>query len=180
MGFMRGIINKVRYRVGRTISRFPAMDLLRSVKILENTLDEDGLLVWQMRHVDFFDGTEKAGEIRTSTVAELENYLSDTKSKAQLNNEINTFDPSNHGWNSLEFILDELFNMGVCKDDLHTLFRLFERFPKEDGMGVLWIIVERIEMLNLDYEAELRASLARKQSYMGALLLRRSKSRRTR
>jgi hypothetical protein len=50
---------------------------------------------------------------------------------------------------------------------------VFERFPDEDGAGVFWSIVHGIESLDVDYEQTLRASLARRPSRMGQIMLRR-------
>ena len=54
-----------------------------------------------------------------------------------------------------------------------TLFGVFERFPDEDGAGVLWSIVHGVEGLDLDYEQPLRDSLARQRSDMGKIMLGR-------
>ena len=54
-----------------------------------------------------------------------------------------------------------------------TLFGVFERFPDDDGAGVLWSIVHDVEGLDLDYEQLLRDSLARQMSNMGKIMLGR-------
>lgn len=94
--------------------------------------------------------------------------------------DIETFRPSGGVWLPLDDLLAELWDAGVPKKALSTLFGVFERFPEDDGAGVLWSIVHGIESLDFDYEQPLRDSLARQPSDMGKIMidrLERSKAR---
>lgn len=91
----------------------------------------------------------------------------------QLLKEISDFTPADGLWSPLEELLARLWAMEVRPEHLPYLFRLFERFPSDDGGGVLWSIIHGIEELPFDYEEELRASLARQESEMGRTLLDR-------
>ena len=87
--------------------------------------------------------------------------------------DIEAFAPVNGDWRGLDRLLDELWAAGVREAHLPTLFRVFERYPEEDGSGVLWSIVHGIEALPADYEAPLRASLSRRPSLMAEIMLQR-------
>lgn len=87
--------------------------------------------------------------------------------------DIEAFEPSDGNWPGLENLLSELWAVGVSAKALPALFRVFERYPEDDGTGVLWSIVHGIESLGIDYEKALRDSLGRKASFMGGAMLRR-------
>jgi len=87
--------------------------------------------------------------------------------------DIATFAPSNGDWRVLEFLLNELWSNGVREDDLPALFRVFERYPDDDGEGVLWSIVHGVETLPFIYEQALRESVSRRSSFMGEVMLKR-------
>lgn len=70
-------------------------------------------------------------------------------------------------------LLGKLWQAGVPNRALPVLFGVFERFPDDDGAGVLWSIVHGVEGLDLDYEDLLRDSLARQPSCMGKIMLGR-------
>jgi hypothetical protein len=94
--------------------------------------------------------------------------------------DIESFRPADGVWLPLDDLLAELWEAGVPVRALPILFGAFERFPEDDGAGVLWSIVHGIEGLELDYEQALRESLARQPSDMGKIMLgrlERSKSR---
>lgn len=76
-------------------------------------------------------------------------------------------------WRPLDDLLDELWSRGLAAGSLPILFGVFERFPEDDGAGVLWSIVHGIESLPIDYEPALRESLRRKSSFMGRAMLER-------
>ena len=95
------------------------------------------------------------------------------KTKEQVLAEIQAFQPTDRNWLDLDTLFAELWNIGVSEDALPTLFGVFERFPEDDGAGVLWSIVHGVESLDLDYEIELRASLERMPSFMGDIMLKR-------
>ena len=87
--------------------------------------------------------------------------------------DIEEFAPIGGDWRRLDDLLDELWSEGVSEGQLPILFRVFERFPEEDGAGVLWSIVHGVEGLPFDYEAFLRQSMARQPSFMGDVMLKR-------
>ena len=87
--------------------------------------------------------------------------------------DIEAFRPDYGQWLRLDELLAELWQAGVPANALPTLFRVFERFPDDDGTGVLWSIVHGIESLNVDYEQPLRDSLLRQPSHMGKIMLDR-------
>jgi hypothetical protein len=94
--------------------------------------------------------------------------------------DIDSFNPHESSWLVLENLLAELWCEDVPASALPHLFRIFERFPKDDGAGVLWSVLHGIEALPFDYEQQLRASLMRRNSFMGNVMLERlekSKSR---
>ena len=87
--------------------------------------------------------------------------------------DIEAFRPTDGVWLPLDDLLAELWDAGVPARALPTLFGVFERFPEDDGAGVLWSIVHGVEGLDLDYEQPLRDSLARQRSDMGRTMLGR-------
>jgi hypothetical protein len=87
--------------------------------------------------------------------------------------EIEEFTPVHGNWRRLDDLLDELWSEGVAEGQLPILFHVFERFPEEDGAGVLWSIVHGVESLSFDYEPFLRQSLARQPSLMAKIMLQR-------
>lgn len=97
-----------------------------------------------------------------------------SRQQSQILLEIDRFEPRSLGeWRELETLLAELWQGGVTMACLPVLFRVFERFPKEDGAGVFWSIVHGVESTDLDYEEPLRSSLFRQPSELGQIMLRR-------
>lgn len=87
--------------------------------------------------------------------------------------EIETFQPVEGDWLELEELLNRLWNYNLSADDLPTLFAVFEKFPEEDGTGVLWSIVHGIENTGLAYEPFLMTSIQRQPSLMAEIMLKR-------
>lgn len=87
--------------------------------------------------------------------------------------DIEEFSPVDGQWRPLDDLLDELWSQGVNQGQMPILFRVFERFPEEDGAGVLWSIVHGVEALPFSYESFLRESMARRPSHMGEIMLKR-------
>lgn len=87
--------------------------------------------------------------------------------------EIAAFAPEDGNWLPLDYVLGRLWGIGVTQECVPVLFAVFERFPDEDGVGVLWSIVHGVEALELDYEPLLRQSLFRQSSCMGRIMLDR-------
>lgn len=87
--------------------------------------------------------------------------------------DIEDFQPQEGNWRPLDDLLIELWETDPPSKILPILFGVFERFPDEDGAGVLWTIVHGVESLEHDYEVALRRSLAIQKSEMGELMLDR-------
>ena len=88
--------------------------------------------------------------------------------------DIATFEPREGLWLPLDHLLDELWSAGGPPPEaLPVLFGVFERFPDEDGGGVLWSIVHGVESLQFDYRTGLESSYRRVPSEMAAVMLRR-------
>jgi hypothetical protein len=87
--------------------------------------------------------------------------------------DIQEFSPVEGNWRRLDELLDELWSAGATEGSLPILFGVFERFPQEDGAGVLWSIVHGVESLSFDYDPALRQSLQRTPSFMGKVMLQR-------
>jgi hypothetical protein len=87
--------------------------------------------------------------------------------------DIDAFAPADGDWRALDALLSELWAVGAREGHLLTLFRVFERYPDDDGAGVLWSIVHGIEAMPVDYESALRQSLQRQASFMGQVMLKR-------
>jgi hypothetical protein len=86
--------------------------------------------------------------------------------------EIDQFKPSPTGdWRELDTLLSELWQGTVSTACLLVLFRVFERFPQDDGAGVFWSIVHGVESTDLNYEQPLRESLSRQPSELGQIML---------
>jgi len=102
-----------------------------------------------------------------------------TRPTEDILNDISVFEPDEGNWLRLDDLLAELWQTGLGPDALPCLFRVFERYPDEDGAGVLWSIVHGIESLDLDYEQILRESIGRQHSLMGKILLDRLEQSKT-
>lgn len=89
--------------------------------------------------------------------------------------DIDRFEPTPGGnWRGLDTFLGELWQTTIVSEAcLPVLFRVFERFPEDPSAGVCWSIVHGLELTNIDYEAQLRASLERQPSHLGQTMLLR-------
>lgn len=87
--------------------------------------------------------------------------------------DIEDFAPVKGNWRHLDDLLDELWSAGVAEGQLPILFRVFERFPEEDGAGVLWSIVHGVEASPFNYEPFLKQSMERRRSLMAQVMLDR-------
>lgn len=92
---------------------------------------------------------------------------------AQILRDISAFDPVGDEWLPLDDLLGELWSSGVRAEHLPTLFGVFERYPEDDGAGVLWSVVHGVESLPFDYEPALKESMNRRPSLMGEIMLKR-------
>ena len=93
---------------------------------------------------------------------------------AEILHDIAHFRPVDGVWLPLDRLLDELWCAGLPGSEcLPVLFGVFERFPRDDGAGVLWSIVHGVESLPYDYEQLLRESNDRSPSEMAEVMLDR-------
>ena len=86
--------------------------------------------------------------------------------------DINDFTPDNGNWRGLDNLLDELWQTEDQEKEVRQLFALFERFPEDDGAGVLWSVLHGIETFK-EYEQELLTSLNRQPSHLGIVMVKR-------
>lgn len=93
---------------------------------------------------------------------------------AQVLHDIRQFHPVDGQWLALDDLLGELWSLGTPPlESLSVLFGVFERFPDDDGAGVLWSIVHGIESLPYAYNALLTESYRRCPSEMAEIMLAR-------
>lgn len=93
---------------------------------------------------------------------------------AQVLHDINQFHPVDGQWLPFDDLLKELWSLGTPPlESLSVLFGVFERFPDDDGAGVLWSIVHGIESLPYEYDALLAESYRRCPSEMAQIMLTR-------
>ena len=86
-------------------------------------------------------------------------------------NDIDQFNPVNGNWLRLEELFDELWKSGQPRKEIESALSVFEKFPEEDGSGVFWTLLHRIE--TLDYEQKLYDSLKSRPSMMTLIMLSR-------
>lgn len=95
------------------------------------------------------------------------------RNSAQILEDISAFQPNEDAWLPLEDLLEELWMSGISEEFLPILFGVFERYPEDDGAGVLWSILHGVEGLPFDYEPILKESMSKKPSFMGEIMLKR-------
>lgn len=90
----------------------------------------------------------------------------------KLSDKIARFEPQNGSWLELERLFEEAFSSSDPTLYYTAIFNLFERFPNEDGAGVFWSAVHRMEAIG-DYEQQLLRFFRRFPSEMTKIMLRR-------
>jgi len=61
--------------------------------------------------------------------------------------DIAKFAPGENGnWRRLDVLLDELWQAGAPELATPEMLSIFERYPKEDGHGVMWSLVHGLEI----------------------------------
>lgn len=85
---------------------------------------------------------------------------------------IDNFIPDDGIWLKLDDLLIELQETNELPNGIKNLFKIFERFPNEDGAGVFWAILHSIESVK-DYEIDLLKSIKRKPTEITITMLRR-------
>lgn len=86
--------------------------------------------------------------------------------------QVAAFTPRDGDWRRLDTLIRDLARHDFVAEDFSRLFRLFERFPEDDGAEVFWGIVHLLEDVG-GYEAALVSSLRRAPSEMGAIMINR-------
>lgn len=87
--------------------------------------------------------------------------------------DIAKFAPDDDGdWRRLDVLLDELWQAGSPEQAIPEMLSVFERYPEEDGHGVMWSLVHGLEKLP-NYESALLSSLARQPSELGIVMVGR-------
>lgn len=87
--------------------------------------------------------------------------------------DIASFAPDEDGdWRRLDMLLDELWQAGAPEQAILEMLSVFERYPDEDGHGVMWSLVHGLEKLP-NYESALLSSLARQPSELGIVMVGR-------
>ncbi|MEM9997236.1 MAG: hypothetical protein AAF809_06000 [Bacteroidota bacterium] len=93
--------------------------------------------------------------------------------RQHLLNEIARFEPIDGNWLHLDTLLIELFTEGeVGPREQNAVFYLFERYPEDDGAGVLWTALHGLENAGR-YAPLLVASVRRMPSLMSLTMVRR-------
>ena len=97
-----------------------------------------------------------------------------TRSYQEIIKDIRAFEPSGEEyWLPCDDLLEELWTHKITTETLKILFEVFERYPEDDGAGVLFSIVHGVESLGIPYEEELNASFKRQPSHMAKTMIRR-------
>ncbi|MBU66698.1 MAG: hypothetical protein CL858_14780 [Cupriavidus sp.] len=86
--------------------------------------------------------------------------------------DIATFVPKEDNWLPLDSLVAELWQAGYPEQAIPQLLSVFERYPEEDGFGVVWTVLHGLESLP-NYEPELLRSLARQPSEFGIRMVGR-------
>ncbi|KAA3439241.1 hypothetical protein [Rufibacter hautae] len=86
--------------------------------------------------------------------------------------DIDSFEPIDDDWLKLDDLIGELLESNNPRNGMRTFFNVLERFPEEDGAGVLWSIVHGLEQFD-GYEQELINSLIRQPSVLGVVMVKR-------
>jgi hypothetical protein len=87
--------------------------------------------------------------------------------------DIARFAPDEDGdWRRLDVLLDELWQAGAPEQAILEMLSVFERYPEDDGHGVMWSLVHGLEKLP-NYESALLSSLARQPSELGIVMVGR-------
>lgn len=86
--------------------------------------------------------------------------------------EINHFEPVDDNWLRLDELLAELWQTQRPESGIDAMLNVLERFPQEDGGGVLWSIVHGLESMP-EYETNLIVSLQRQPSHLGLIMISR-------
>ncbi len=84
--------------------------------------------------------------------------------------DIHAFQPEGGNWRPLDDLLDQLWATGEAGRYVPDLLSVLERFPEEDGVGVLWSVVHGVESLP-GYEPALIRSVRHVPSELGITMV---------
>jgi hypothetical protein len=90
----------------------------------------------------------------------------------QIITDIRDFQPVGGNWRQLDDLFEELWATGLAVRHIRDLLAVLERFPVDDGAGVLWSVVHGVESLP-GREPELIRSVRRKPSELGVTMIGR-------
>ena len=85
---------------------------------------------------------------------------------------IDRFTPENGDWRALDALLSELWQHTPSKDWVLPLLKIFERFPDEDGSGVMWSIIHGLEAID-GYEPILENSARQRPTWLKNVMRKR-------
>ena len=94
------------------------------------------------------------------------------RTAAKIVADILAFQPIRGDWRALDALLAELWATGEAGRHIPNLLAVLERFPEDDGAGVLWSVVHGVESLP-GYEPELVRSVRRQPSELGVTMVGR-------
>jgi hypothetical protein len=100
------------------------------------------------------------------------NSLVMPRTTADIAHDIATFAPNEDNWLALDSLVAELWQAGHPEQAIPELLSVFERYPEEEGSGVVWGVLHGLEALP-NYEPELLRSLARQPSEFGVRMVGR-------
>lgn len=95
-----------------------------------------------------------------------------TRAAFQIVADIRAFQPVGGNWRPLDDLFAELWATGEAGRYVADLLAVLERFPEDDGAGVLWSSVHGIESLPA-YEPELVLSVRQRPSELGITMVGR-------
>ena len=98
--------------------------------------------------------------------------MSKARTAAQVVADIRAFQPVGGNWRRLDDLLNELWAAGTAGQHVPYLLEVLERFPEDDGAGVLWSVVHGVESLAM-YEPELVRSVRRGPSMLSVTMVGR-------
>jgi len=94
------------------------------------------------------------------------------RSEEEILRDIKSFKPVGGNWLPLDNLFFELWKHPISLKWVEPLLEVFERFPDEDGTGVLWSIIHGVEEIN-GYETILEKSYKNRPCEMKEIMLRR-------
>jgi hypothetical protein len=94
------------------------------------------------------------------------------RTSAEIAVAIDEFQPVDGEWLALDELVEELFQTESPESALGSLFRVFERYPTDDGAGVFWGILHGVESIP-GYESHLAKSIQSNPSEFSVIMVHR-------